>query len=106
MTSSKLQELARLGAEARLRSLEEERQGILGTFPELRAGSASAGRVRNAVADRLPAATAPRKRMSLAMRKAVGDRMRAYWASRRAERQNGSQAPSAQSQRRRAIRRS
>jgi hypothetical protein len=88
MTDSKLRDLARLGAEARLRSLEEERQTIVGMFPDLRTGVASRGRVHNAVTDLLPLAATPRRRrMSLAMRKAVGERMRAYWATRRAEQQ-------------------
>jgi hypothetical protein len=88
MTDSKLRDLARLGAEARLQSLEEERQAIFGMFPDLRTGVASRGRVRNAVADRSSGSPMPnRKRMSPAMRKAVGARMRAYWATRRAEQQ-------------------
>ena len=38
--------------------------------------------MHNAVADRLPLAATPRrKRMSLAMRKAVGEKMRVYWAT-------------------------
>jgi hypothetical protein len=114
MIDLKLQEqLARFGAEARLRALEEQRQAILGMFPELRTGTASGGRVRNAVAERSSASPTPkRKRMSLAMRKAVGDRMRAYWATRRAEQQrahsqaNGGPAQVAkQSTRRRNARR-
>jgi hypothetical protein len=95
MTDSKLRDLARLGAEARLRSLEEERQTIFGMFPDLRTGVASRGRVHNAVTDLLPLAATPRRRrMSLAMRKAVGERMRAYWATRRAEQQNHTPATS------------
>jgi hypothetical protein len=93
MTDSKLRDLARLGAEARLRSLQEEQQAIFGMFPQLRTGAASRGRVHNAVAERLSASPTPRrKRMSLAMRKAVGERMRTYWATRRAEKQNHTQA--------------
>jgi hypothetical protein len=74
MTDSKVQELARFGAEARLRSIEEERTAILGIFPELRSGSISGGRLRNPVAESLPRASTPRrKRMSRVMRKAVGE---------------------------------
>ena len=39
MTDSKRRDLARFGAETRLRSLEEERKTIFGVFPELRTGA-------------------------------------------------------------------
>jgi hypothetical protein len=105
MIDSKLQELARFGAEARLRSLEEERRAILGMFPELRNSAASAGRVRNSVAEPWSGSPTPRrKRMSPAMRKTVGNRMRAYWASKRAERQHASEAPSAERRRPKGVR--
>ena len=76
-----LHRLARLGAEARLIALEQERADILRNFPGL-AGAAKAapraGRGRSA---------APRRRrqgrMSAAARKAVSVRMKKYWAERR-----------------------
>ena len=40
MTSQQLHEFARLGAEARLRAIAEEREAILRTFPQLRDGAA------------------------------------------------------------------
>ena len=83
MTDSKRRDLARFGAEARLRSLEEERKTILGMFPELLGlAQHQAAAYTTPVADRLPLAATPlRKRRSLAMRKAVGEKMRRYWAT-------------------------
>ena len=78
MTTSQLHEFARLGAEARLKTIPEEQQAILTVFPELQDGAAPAARIS-------PAPRAGRRRMSAAERKAVGRRMRAYWAKRRAE---------------------
>jgi hypothetical protein len=78
MTTSQMQEFARMGAEARLRTIEDEQQAILRVFPELQDGAAPAR--RNSTAPR-----GRRRRMSAAERKAVGKRMKAYWAKRRAE---------------------
>jgi hypothetical protein len=66
--------LARLGAEARLRALEDERAQILRTFPGLRAGGAQ-------VASVTPVRR--RRQMSAAERKSVSARMKKYWAERR-----------------------
>jgi len=78
MTTSQLHEFARMGAESRLTTIQEEQQAILRVFPELQEGAAR-GRLT-------PAAPRGRRRgMSSAERKAVGERMRAYWAKRRAE---------------------
>ena len=66
--------LARLGAEARLRTLELERAQILRSFPGLTAQSGENG------------ASAPvrrRRQMSAAERKSVSARMKKYWAERR-----------------------
>jgi hypothetical protein len=123
-----------VGAQARLQAIDEEWNAILRAFPALRTGRtpastngspAPAGRTRSgcpaqrkAVGERMkaywakrraekagtadsqtgsaseasPAAKRPWKRksgMSAAARKAVGDRMRAYWAARRAGKQAG-----------------
>jgi len=78
MTTSQLHEFARMGAEARLNAIQEEQQAILRVFPELRDGTAPARRTS-------PAARGRRRRMSPAERKAVGKRMKAYWAKRRAQ---------------------
>jgi len=77
--TSQLHEFARMGAKARLRTLQEEQQVILTMFPELRDGAAPAGHTSS------PAPRGRRRRMSAAERKAVGRRMKAYWAKRRAE---------------------
>ena len=74
-----LYRLARLGAEARLTALDQERAEILRNFPGLAGGSAGTTRGRSAAA-------APRRRksrMSAAARKAVSVRMKKYWANRR-----------------------
>jgi hypothetical protein len=80
MTTSQLREFARVGAEARLKAISEERQAILTVFPELGDGAAPGRRAAS------PAAAAARKRrgMPAAQRKAVGQRMKRYWAKWRA----------------------
>jgi hypothetical protein len=61
--------LAQEGARLRLRQIAEEEHAICQIFPQLTNGT-SARTTRG---------------MSSAQRKAVGERMRAYWAKRRAE---------------------
>lgn len=78
-----LYRLARLGAEARLRTLEEERRQILRNFPGLRAGGGG-GSEQPAPSAAAPARASRRRRqMSAAERKAVSARMKKYWAERR-----------------------
>ena len=60
VTKAQLQELARIGAELRLREIDAERELIYSEFPAL----------------------APRK-MSLEVRRAASARMKASWAARR-----------------------
>ena len=71
-----LYRLARFGAEARLRALEDERAQILRTFPGLRAGGTQ-------VATAAAAPVRRRRQMSAAERKSVSARMKKYWAERR-----------------------
>jgi hypothetical protein len=78
MTSSQLQEFAQFGAQARLQAIEEERRAIVEAFPDL---GRSSGKTNGASSP----ATGGRKGMSPSQRKAVGERMRAYWAKRRGE---------------------
>ena len=82
-----MRDLARAGAEARLAALRAEETALLAAFPDLR--SRSLRRPAPAAAATSPstrqAARGRRRRMSAAQRKAVGERMRAYWAARRAE---------------------
>ena len=68
--------LARLGAEARLRTLELERAQIMRSFPGLKAQSGDNGASA-------PAPVRRRRRMSAAERKSVSARMKKYWAERR-----------------------
>ena len=79
-----LKDLARVGAQARLTEIREEQAALLTMFPELREGRQ---RGRKAASNGAAAAKPARKRpsMSASMRKAVGQRMKAYWAKRRAE---------------------
>jgi hypothetical protein len=77
-------ELAKRGAEQRYRELKAEIASLLKVFPHLRFGSAVSPAMPDAVEE-----GSPRKRrrrtMSPAQRKAVSDRMRKYWAKRKAE---------------------
>jgi hypothetical protein len=80
-------ELARVGAQARLQAIDEERSAILRAFPAL-------GSRPTPVSNNGSSAPAGRKRkgMSASQRKAVGERMKAYWAKRRGEKA-GASAP-------------
>ena len=74
-SSSSQMQWARLGAEARLKAIEQERAEILSAFPDLRSGTRPAK------------AGAPGKRrrtMSAAARRRMSAGMRRYWAKRRA----------------------
>jgi len=73
--------LARMGAEARLRALEDERAQILRSFPGLKAGGSSAPTVQGGSAAAAPVRR--RRQMSAAERKSVSARMKKYWAERR-----------------------
>jgi hypothetical protein len=80
MTNDQMHELARVGAQARLHAIDEERGAILRAFPALRTGRTPAS------TNGSPAPTGrTQKGMSPAQRKAVGERMKAYWAKRRGE---------------------
>jgi hypothetical protein len=83
---STLREFALVGARARLAALEAEIAALVGTFPELRRARSS-----SAAKPAAPVAGGGRKRgrkqpMSAAERRAVSERMRKYWAERRAKR--------------------
>jgi hypothetical protein len=84
-----MQDLARAGAEARLEALRTEQAALLAAFPDLRGSSSRQARASQARASggAAPARSSGKRRggMSPAQRKAVGERMRAYWAARRAE---------------------
>jgi hypothetical protein len=70
-----MQDLARVGAQARLEALRTE-QDALARPARARASEAASPGQRSG---------ARRGSMTAAQRKAVGERMRAYWAARRAE---------------------
>jgi hypothetical protein len=92
-----MQDLARVGAEARLEALRAEQAALLAAFPDLR--GSSSGQTRQARSSQGAAATRPagkrRGGMSPAQRKAVGERMKAYWAARRAEKSGAASGQSA-----------
>lgn len=76
--------LARSGAAARVQELQAELEAIYRTFPDLRRGVPAS---RVAAAKATPAAAKPersRKAWSAADRKAVSERMKKYWAARKA----------------------
>jgi hypothetical protein len=75
LTTERLRELARTGAETALKRLRAEITAIERTFPEL-----ASGRRRRRVARRAAKRT---RNMSAAARKAVSARMKRYWAERR-----------------------
>ena len=116
LSSEQLRSLAAHGAKARLLELESEMAAISAAFPELAGATKKRGRSRNpagvkrkrskiSVEGRRRIAEAQRKRwaalksetattqrprkpasMSAAARKAVSERMKTYWAQRRAAR--------------------
>ena len=77
LSKKELTRLAGVGAKARLEELDRERELILKTFPELCESP-----------EATPTTSAPKRRrrkMTAAQRKAVGLRMKAYWAAKRAK---------------------
>jgi len=75
---------ARRGAEARIVELQGELDSIYEAFPDLRQRSkAVSSRTAAAGKDSATSPTRRRRRMTAAQRKAVGERMRKYWAERR-----------------------
>lgn len=97
MAQFDLKSLARRGAEARLRELAAEAKKLLKVFPDLsdafdadelpvsfllRRGARRANLVATT------RATRRRRKMTASQRKAVGERMRKYWAERRKTKAN------------------
>jgi hypothetical protein len=86
---SHLYELAKLGAEARLRDLVREAKHLINLFPHLRDSfdkdelpvSFIIAKGSGGLAQKK--AVRPRRRMSAAERRAVSARMKKYWAGRR-----------------------
>lgn len=83
IAQAELRELALVGARARLLTLRTEIASLVRLFPELGRGSVTGGGAAPGVTKRRkkPGRKHP---MSAAERKAVSERMRKYWAERRA----------------------
>ncbi len=77
MAKFDLKSYARAGAETRVQELKAELAAIFKVFPELRSGGT------DPVGIKPPRKTRKRKPMSAAQKKAVGLRMKKYWAERR-----------------------
>ena len=78
LSTEKLRELARSGAQLALNELRAEIIAIESTFPEL-----ALAKRRRALRRKLNAATRRTRTMSAAARRAVSERMKRYWAARR-----------------------
>jgi hypothetical protein len=78
LTTDRLKELARRGAEAALKELRADIVAIERTFPELRLPAG-----RRALRQSVQQATKQTRQMSTVARKAVSQRMKKYWAERR-----------------------
>lgn len=74
-TSPMHAEFAKLGAVARLQQIEKERASILASFPELKKKGALTAL----------GASAPRRRVSAAARRAMSEGMRRFWAKRKSQ---------------------
>jgi hypothetical protein len=84
MKSTDLRRYALAGAEARLLEIAREAAAIYRAFPELRDAQPVSAQTGSRTPDiENGPRTLKRKRMSAARRKAVGERMRKYWAERR-----------------------
>jgi len=78
LSTERLRELARAGAESALKQLRAEVIAIERTFPEL-----ALQRRRRALRHSLEEAGRRTRRMSTAARRALSERMKRYWAERR-----------------------
>jgi hypothetical protein len=79
MASVELRQLALVGARARLQELQGEIAALVRAFPEI--GRAGARTAATSIKRRKPGRKTP---MTAAERKEVSERMKRYWASRRA----------------------
>jgi hypothetical protein len=85
ISQEELLRLARAGATARVHELQTELQTIYSAFPDLRSGVAAPTRSKEPAARRARKTAAAKRAWSAADRKAVSDRMKKYWAARRAK---------------------
>ena len=84
IAESELRSLALVGARARLSTLQAEVASLLATFPQLRSGRLARGASGGDAAPRKGKKPGRKRPMSAAEKKAVSERMRKYWAERRA----------------------
>ena len=86
--SSDIRRYALAGAQARLAEIALELEAIRRAFPELRQNGSSGARTRQSTVtggdEPITRARRRRSTMPAAQRKAVGARMKKYWAARRA----------------------
>ena len=89
METMDMKALALMGARLRLTQIDAERKALLSAFPSLRATAVMQEDVarRRLVTPRQPARATARRRpkMTAAQKKAVGARMKKYWAERKAK---------------------
>jgi hypothetical protein len=83
--SASILELAKKGAIHRYQELKAELAELVKVFPHLRYGSAVSPAMPDAVEE--PKVRRKRSKMSAAQKKAVGARMKKYWAARRKEKE-------------------
>jgi hypothetical protein len=92
LTREELRRLARLGALRRLEEIRQEEAAIRAAFPDLRDdGTTRPGRRRGrppgssttATSDGRSSARRRRRKMTPAEKRAVSERMKKYWATRR-----------------------
>jgi hypothetical protein len=89
---SPLHRYALLGAEARLQQLAAETADIYRQFPQLRTGRPRQVDGADSTSSSSPGRGRKRRGMSAANRQAVSERMRKYWAERRAQKANGGES--------------
>lgn len=82
-------QMAERGAQTRLAELNAERDALLAAFPGI--GEGTGATVNHNTGTTTTTSRTARKQytMSAAQKKAVSKRMRAYWAARRAEKEQG-----------------
>ncbi|HUR33113.1 MAG TPA: hypothetical protein VM032_04910 [Vicinamibacterales bacterium] len=83
LSREELIRLAKAGAGARVRELRAELDSIYATFPELRTGDAGRA-VKTPGASKDAARAVVKRPWSAAEKKAVSERMKKYWAARKA----------------------
>jgi hypothetical protein len=93
MTPAELRRFARLGAEARLQELEQERAAIFGAFPSLT--KVASAPIRGVTSDgdgsAEPTPRRRRRKMSREARQRIADAQRKRWAEWKANKGNGGQ---------------